>query len=62
TSDRPYRKGLSCQKAFGIIKEESGSQFNPEVVKAFFKTEEEILSIYEQLKNSEDAFARLREV
>lgn len=62
TSDRPYRKGLDCKKAFNIIKEESGAQFNPEVVKAFFKTEEEILSIHEQLKNSEDAFARLREV
>lgn len=62
TSDRPYRKGLDYKKAFEIIKEESGAQFNPEVVKAFIKVEEEIIRIYEQLKNSEDAFTRLREV
>lgn len=62
TSDRPYRKGLDYKKAFEIIKEESGAQFSPEVVKAFFKTEEEIINIYEQLKNSEDAFTRLMEV
>lgn len=35
TSDRPYRKGYSVEKAVGIIREESGRQFNPEVAQAF---------------------------
>ncbi|WP_026653850.1 HD-GYP domain-containing protein [Butyrivibrio proteoclasticus] len=34
-SDRPYREHLDFEKAISIIKEGSGSQFNPEVVDAF---------------------------
>jgi putative two-component system response regulator len=34
TSDRPYRKGFSEQKAIEILKENSGSQFDPKVVDA----------------------------
>jgi putative nucleotidyltransferase with HDIG domain len=37
TSDRPYRKGMSPQKAQSILREESGKQFHPEVVKAFLE-------------------------
>lgn len=36
TSDRPYRIGMSRDKAYKIIREESGKQFNPKVVEAFF--------------------------
>ena len=36
-SDRPYRKGFSKQKALKIIKEESGKQFDPKIVKIFLK-------------------------
>ena len=35
TSNRPYRKKMSKDKALGIIKENSGTQFNPIVVEAF---------------------------
>jgi HD-GYP domain-containing protein (c-di-GMP phosphodiesterase class II) len=35
TSDRPYRKGFDHAKAIGLILEESGAQFDPEVLKAF---------------------------
>ena len=34
-SDRPYRRGMPLQKVRRIIREESGRQFDPEVVKAF---------------------------
>jgi HD-GYP domain-containing protein (c-di-GMP phosphodiesterase class II) len=35
TSDRPYRRGYSAEKAVGIIREESGKQFHPDVADAF---------------------------
>ena len=35
TSDRPYRKAMSRDKAIDIFKEESGRQFDPDVVKVF---------------------------
>jgi len=35
TSDRPYRKGFDHEKAINLILEESGLQFDPEVLKAF---------------------------
>lgn len=37
TTDRPYRKGFSIEKALEIMKEASGTQFNPRVLEAFFK-------------------------
>lgn len=48
TSDRPYRRALSHEEASREIKKHSGTQFDPEVVKAFMavmkhKTPEEIL-------------------
>jgi len=36
-SNRPYRKAYSKQEALKIIKEGSGSQFDPKVVDAFMK-------------------------
>lgn len=37
TSDRPYRKAYTKEKALRIITEESGKQFDPMVVNAFLK-------------------------
>jgi len=37
TSDRPYRSKLSDEKAISIINENSGTQFDPNVVDAFIK-------------------------
>jgi putative nucleotidyltransferase with HDIG domain len=36
-SDRPYRKGMELDKTLSIIKENSGTQFDPNVVEAFLK-------------------------
>ena len=43
TSTRPYRKGLPYEVAFKELEEFSGSQFDPDLVKAFVaaKTKEE---------------------
>ncbi|MDQ3541498.1 MAG: diguanylate cyclase, partial [Chloroflexota bacterium] len=35
TSDRPYRRAMSSQTALEEIRRNSGSQFDPHVVKAF---------------------------
>jgi putative two-component system response regulator len=37
TSDRPYRKGISEERALEIIRAESGTQFCPESADLFFK-------------------------
>jgi len=37
TSDRPYRKAFSKKKALDIIKQGSGTQFDPSIVKVFLK-------------------------
>lgn len=35
TSDRPYRAGMSVQQAIKIIKQGTGTQFDPEIIKIF---------------------------
>jgi putative two-component system response regulator len=37
TSDRPYRRGWTKQKALIHIREQSGKQFDPKVVDAFLE-------------------------
>jgi putative nucleotidyltransferase with HDIG domain len=37
TSDRPYRKGMDVDKAVEIIKSNSGTQFDPDIVHMFMK-------------------------
>jgi putative nucleotidyltransferase with HDIG domain len=41
TSDRPYRAGMSEEQAMTILKEESGKQFHPEIVKLFISIQQE---------------------
>jgi putative nucleotidyltransferase with HDIG domain len=36
-SDRPYRKGMGLERTISIIKEDSGTHFDPKVVQAFLK-------------------------
>ncbi len=42
-SDRSYRKKMERSKAIGIIKENSGSQFDPTAVEAFLRIEDQTL-------------------
>jgi HD-GYP domain-containing protein (c-di-GMP phosphodiesterase class II) len=37
TTDRPYRKGMPTQKAFSILEEGAGTQWDPALVAAFVK-------------------------
>jgi len=42
TSDRPYRKGLAPEVAFGEVEKQSGKQFDPECAKAFLEIRQRI--------------------
>jgi putative two-component system response regulator len=55
TSKRPYKEPFSLERSFNIIKESRGSQFDPEVVDAFFAVEDEILSIREKYKDEHES-------
>jgi HD-GYP domain-containing protein (c-di-GMP phosphodiesterase class II) len=48
-SDRPYRKGLTHEKALETIKKEAFKQFDPKIVDIFVKKEKEICEITENL-------------
>ena len=43
TSDRPYRKAMTYEKAFALIENDSGTHFDPEVVAVFSKMIEKSL-------------------
>ncbi|WP_440875909.1 HD domain-containing phosphohydrolase [Thalassotalea sp. PLHSN55] len=47
TSSRPYKKAWAVDDAANLIKEESGKQFDPDVVNAFFASFDEILKCRE---------------
>lgn len=53
TSKRPYKEPFSVEKSFGIIREGRGSHFDPDVVDAFFASENDILTIKEKFKDAE---------
>ena len=37
TSDRPYRRGMSHEDAIRVLRENAGTQFDPEIVPLFEK-------------------------
>ncbi len=44
-SIRPYKAGFPFEKAMAIIQEESGTHFDPEVVEAFVKSQDEVKKV-----------------
>jgi putative two-component system response regulator len=54
-SKRPYKKALSVEKSFDIIRDRRGSHFDPEVVDVFFAVENEILSVREKYKDEHES-------
>jgi HD-GYP domain-containing protein (c-di-GMP phosphodiesterase class II) len=51
-SRRSYKDGMPFEKAMDIIKEGSGSHFDPQIVKAFVDSEAEVRKIAED-RNSD---------
>lgn len=45
SSERPYKKAFSIEKCFEILREGRGNHFDPSVVDAFFRREEQIIQI-----------------
>jgi HD-GYP domain-containing protein (c-di-GMP phosphodiesterase class II) len=50
-SDRPYRPGLSFEAASASILNASGLQFDPDVVSAFIRRQEQIRTLMEKMGN-----------
>ena len=50
-SNRPYKKAWPLDKALQLLREESGSHFDPQCVDAFFARIDNILAIREELKD-----------
>ncbi len=48
TSNRPYKKAFPIEEALQIVRESSGSHFDPRIVEAFFEIQDEIFSIRER--------------
>ncbi len=48
TTDRPYRSGLSLQRAFDEIRTKAGKQFDPEAAAAFIRQREKVEETYSQ--------------
>ena len=53
-SKRSYKEGFPFEKAIGIIREESGTHFDPRVVQAFLEREDEIRAIAENRTHPEN--------
>jgi cyclic di-GMP phosphodiesterase len=53
TSKRCYKEAFSHQKSSEIILEGAGSHFDPDIVRAFFESEEEFMKVRESFKDSE---------
>ena len=51
-STRSYKKGFPFEKAIDIIRESSGSHFDPKVAKAFLRAEDEVRKIAEEFGKS----------
>lgn len=54
TSKRPYKDPFSIEKSLAIIREGSGSHFDPEVVNSFFAIEDEIREIKKQYEDDHE--------
>ena len=50
TTERPYKKAWSVDKAFDLIAQESGQHFDPELAMLFLGIKDEVLRIWEQFQ------------
>lgn len=53
TSERPYKEAFSMDKAFQIIEDGRGTQFDPQIVDAFVAVKDEILKFHQENKRAE---------
>lgn len=60
TSSRPYRNGMTHQKAVGILKDGAGTQWDPEVIENFLAIADEMIAIGESTGNSRSHDRRIK--
>lgn len=58
-SDRVYKKAFPFEKAMSIIKEESGTHFDPDIVKAFMLDPDDVRATSDLLKNQKVVIEKL---
>ena len=51
-SERPYKKAFSLEKTLEILKNDSGSHFDPKVIDVFFNNLDNVLKIRDSLKDA----------
>ncbi len=56
-SRRSYKAGFPYDKALSIIREESGRQFDPKILEAFFAAQEKILEVADRFSEKSEAMA-----
>ena len=62
TTKRPYKDAYSFEKSFDIIKDmANGGHFDPQVAKAFFDIEEEIVDIRQRKENGDTRISMMRQ-
>lgn len=59
TSERPYKKAFSNEKAYEILREGRGTHFDPKVLDAFFERLDDVVEIQEKCCNSGEAVSTL---
>lgn len=52
-SNRSYKKGFSYEKAFGILQEERGTHFDPQIVDAFLAIREAVIQVADSFAQKE---------
>lgn len=55
-STRSYKKGFPFEKAIDIIRESSGSHFDPQVAQAFLNAEDEVRKVAEEFGKHEEPY------
>ncbi|WP_246211336.1 HD domain-containing phosphohydrolase [Vogesella oryzae] len=54
TSARPYKPAWPLERALGLLQEQRGKHFDPQVVDAFFAAQAQIMQVYQQLHDGAD--------
>ena len=54
-SNRSYKKGFPYDKALGIMREETGTHFDPQIMKAFFAAQDTILKVADKFNQKEQS-------
>ncbi|MCA9174495.1 MAG: HD-GYP domain-containing protein [Planctomycetales bacterium] len=58
TSDRPYRRGMPLDKVEAILRDGAGSQWDANIIDAFFECRDEIIELVWKQEDGEDNYAK----